>query len=243
MPVDFVLTPGADERIAARTHLDALSPGDIVVLDRGHFSFAMLHAMTTRGLHPVFRIQRNAVPAFDRFRDGDARVGFAPGHDVAGSRYVLATTLADPERYSVGDLSDLCHGRWGIEELYKVSRHLVTVDRFHGHSKRGVRHELYVHFNLIAMARLFTNHGDGLLDDAHEGDRPKMRTNFANALAMRAGSLKEMVLAQAAALADTVGRVAESILKVRSRVRPGRSYPRKSMKPVSKWHRRSKDAA
>ncbi|MCY4310224.1 MAG: hypothetical protein OXC54_02755 [Rhodospirillaceae bacterium] len=64
-----------------------------------------------------------------------------------------------------------------------------------------------------------------------------MRTNFANALAMRAGNLEEMVLT------DTVGRVAESILKVRGRIRPGRSYPRKSMKPVSKWHRRSKDAA
>ena len=271
MPVDFVLTPGADERVAARTHLDALSPGDVVVLDRGYFSFAMLHAMTARGLHPVFRIQRNSVPAFDRFRDGDrddARVRFAPGkdalrklkaagipvpdgptvlrlvrYDVAGSRYVLATTLADPGRYSVEDLADLYHGRWGIEELYKVSKHLVMVDRFHGQSERGVRQELYAHFNLIAMARLFTNHGDGLLDDAHKGDLPKMRTNFANALAMLAGSLEEMVLAQAAALADTVGRVAESILKVRSRIRPGRSYPRKSMKPVSKWNRRSKAAA
>ncbi len=117
------------------------------------------------------------------------------------------------------------------------------VGRLHGHSERGVRQELYAHFHLIAMARLFTNHGDGLLDDAHEGDRPKMRTNFANALAMRAGNLEEMVLAQAAALADTVGRVAESILKVRSRIRPERSHPRKSMKPVSKGHRRSKDAA
>ncbi len=54
---------------------------------------------------------------------------------------------------------------------------------------------------------------------------------------MLAGSLEEMVLAQAAALADTVGRVAESILKVRSRIRPGRSYPRKSMKPANKWSR------
>ena len=128
MPVDFVLTPGADERIAARTHLDALSPGDIVVLDRGHFSFAMLHAMTKRGLHPVFRIQRNAVPAFDRFRDGDARVGFAPGHDVAGSRYVLATTLADPERYSVGDLSWKMGNRRTVQGL-QAPRHGRQVPR------------------------------------------------------------------------------------------------------------------
>ncbi len=58
-----------------------------------------------------------------------------------------------------------------------------------------------------------------------------------------AGSLEEMVQARAVALADTVGRVAESILKMRSRLRPGRSHPRKSMKPVSTWNRRSKTAA
>ena len=93
------------------------------------------------------------------------------------------------------------------------------------------------------MARLFTNHGDGLLDDAHEGGLPMMRTNFANALAMLAGSPEEMVLARAAALADTVGLLAEGVVKVRIRIPPGRSYPRKSMKPVSKWNRKSKAEA
>lgn len=58
-----------------------------------------------------------------------------------------------------------------------------------------------------------------------------------------AGSLEEMALTQAVTLAGTVGRAAESILKARSRLRPGRSHPRKSMKPVSTWNRRSKAAA
>ena len=38
-PVDFSLSANADERAAARAHLDALSPGDVVVVDRGYFSF------------------------------------------------------------------------------------------------------------------------------------------------------------------------------------------------------------
>ena len=49
MPVDFILSPDTNERTAALTHLGALSPGDVVVLDRGYFSFVMLHAMTARG--------------------------------------------------------------------------------------------------------------------------------------------------------------------------------------------------
>ena len=266
MPVDFILTSNADERAAARTHLDALSPGDVVVLDRGYFSFVMLRAMIARGLHPVFRIQRNIVPAFDKFRDADrddARIAITPGkdalrklkaaglpapasptvlrlvrYDIGGTRYVLATTLTDPERYSLSDLSDLYHGRWSIEELYKISKKTIKVDKFHGKSERGVRQELYAHFNLIAMTRLFSNRGDSLLDEMKESDRPGMKTNFTNALAMLAVNLEEMVLKHNAALADTVGRMAEAILAVRARLRPGRSFPRRSRQPTGKWQRR-----
>ncbi len=165
MPADFLLTPGADERAAARAHLGALSPGDVVVFDRGYFSFVLLRDMTARGLHPVFRIQRSSAAGFDRFRDGDrddALVRITPGknalrrlkaagvpepaspivlrlvrYDIGESRCVLATTLADTERHSLKDLSDLYHGRWGIEELFKISKTTPAVEEFHGRSERG----------------------------------------------------------------------------------------------------------
>ncbi len=246
----------------------------------------MLHAMTVRGLHPVFRIQRSSAAAFNGFRDGDrddARVRITPGkealrklkaagfatpappvvlrlvrYDIADERYVLATTLDDPDRYSVADLSDLHHGRWSIEELYKTSKHVIAVDEFHGRTERGVRQEPCAHFNLIAMERLFSSQGDSLLDDMHEGDLPKRRTNFppttrsggpcarcmiSNALAMLAVNLEEMILAQTAALADAVGRMADSILAVRARLRPGRSFPRRSRKPVGKRGRKREQTA
>ena len=264
MPAGFLLTPDADERAAARARPDALPPGDAAVPGRGCLSFAMLRAMTARELHPVFRIQRRSATAFDRFRDGDsddARVRIAPGRDAArrlkaagipepdaptvlrlvrcgigSERCVPATALTDPERCSLKDLPDLCHGRWGIEELYKVSKETVKVEAFHGRSGRGVRQEPCARFSLIAMTRLFTN-------SAHGGDLPKMRTNFTNALAMLAGSLGEMILAQAGAPADAVSRVADSVLAVRARLRPGRPFPRRSGKPVRKWSRSRRQAA
>ncbi len=68
-PVDFSLSAHIDERAAARAHLEALEPGDIVVFDRGYFSFVLLYALVWRGVHPVFRIARNT--AFEHFIDGD----------------------------------------------------------------------------------------------------------------------------------------------------------------------------
>ena len=258
-PVDFDLHSHANERTAALRHLERLQPDDIVVYDRGYYSFRFLHAHAERGAHAVFRIQRNANTDFDDFMDSgedERTVSVGPpkdapkslrgvshrvrliAYEAADTRFVIATTLLDQSRHAAADLSEMYRSRLSIEELYKVSKSIVEVDQFHGRSERGVRQELYAHFNLIAMARLLSNHGDDILDEMDESDRPRMKTNFTNALAMLALNLEEMILKHAVSLADTVGRAAESILAVRARLRPGRSFPRQSRKPVGKWSRR-----
>ena len=240
IPVDFSLSADTNEQAAALAHLDALEPGDIVVFDRGYFSFALLHALIWRGAHPVFRMRRNS--GFNAFIDGDqddAVVRYTHGD----SEYVLATTLADPNRYSPDDLSDLYHGRWGVEEMFKTSKVVIAVEEFHSRTERGIRQELYAHFNLIAMTRLLSNRGDGLLEDRREVGKEKMTVNFKNGLAIMAANLEELVLMRAAALAETVTWMAERILAVRSRLRPGRSYPRQSLRPRNKWRRAVRTAA
>ena len=77
--------------------------------------------------------------------------------------------MLDRRRYRVADLSDLYHARWGIEELYKVSKQFLEVDQFHGRSERLVKQELFAHFNLIAMTRLFTNRDA----DVRQAGRPR----------------------------------------------------------------------
>ena len=56
LPLDIDLSSHGNERAAALTHLPALRPGDVVVYDRGYYSFLMLHAHAQRGLQPVFRL-------------------------------------------------------------------------------------------------------------------------------------------------------------------------------------------
>ena len=61
----------------------------------------------------------------------------------ATTTYVLGTTVLDPQRYRVADLADLYHARWGIEEMYKISKQFLEVDQFHGQRERLVKQELY----------------------------------------------------------------------------------------------------
>ena len=172
-------TPTATSARAARAHLRALVASDLVVYDRGYYSFELLCAHRQRGLQAVFRIRRKAGHALDRFIASDLTDTIAeifPGPDAlrelgrkhprtvwrpvplrlvkytcGGTEYVLGTTLLDRRRYSVTALADLYHARWGIEEMYKVSKQFLEVDQFHGRTESLVQQELWAHFNLIAM--------------------------------------------------------------------------------------------
>ncbi len=132
-------------------------------------------------------------------------------------------------------LADLYHGRWSIEELYKQ---MLAVEPFHGQSERLVRQELHAHFSLLAMTRLFATHSEGGFRS--DPGRPAMLANFRNALQTVGRNLEGLFLRYALTLGETVGQILGSLAGCRQRCRPGRSFPRVSRKPASKWRSSSK---
>ena len=67
--------------------------------------------------------------------------------------------------------------------------------------------------------------------------KPLMQTNFKYGLAAVAATIESLLLQQASALRETVARMVGEIVRCRQRLRPGRSYERRSRKPVGKWQR------
>lgn len=259
IPVDFDLFSHDDERKAALTHLEALSGNDVVVYDRGYYAWEMLHRHVTRGIHPVFRIKEKANNVFDAFiasDETDAVVAISPTAEVRkklriqkidhsirlvkyainGTSYILGTTLFDKDRYPVEDLSDLYHGRWSIEELYKISKQLMAIEEFHGRQERGVKQELFAHFVLITLTRLFSNRSEDWIDH-HRSDRgkPAMQTNFKNGLTTVARNIEALLLRQANMIRQTITEIVNDLTTCRQRLRPNRSYDRRSRKPIGKW--------
>ena len=51
--------------------------------------------------------------------------------------YVLGTTLLDAQLYPLAALAALCHGRWSVEELYKISKGLLQLERIGPHASVG----------------------------------------------------------------------------------------------------------
>ena len=69
------------------------------------------------------------------------------------------------------------------------------------------------------------------------------RVNFKHAAAAVFRNFEALALAQVEAVAETVSRIVDDVAALWQRERPGRSYPRVSRKPRSKWSRRGKVAA
>ena len=268
IPYDFDLVNHANERQCALAHLKTLDTDDVVVYDRGYFSYALLYYHLQSGVHPIFRLQKNTYLEIDAFRNSqhtDQVITLLPSKDTqrdirkqypniqfgplkmrlvkycaGGNGYCIGTTLMD-RQYTIDAFKDVYHARWGIEELYKISKDMIIVDDFHGRIERTVKQELFAHFVLITMSRLCSNESENLLSSLlnlkpEETDaKQKIQVNFKNCLATVSRHLEEIMFVPARCIKNVMDEIVCSISRYRQKTRPGRSYVRKSMKPVSKW--------
>jgi len=274
LPFDFDLVSHGNERLCAIRHLDALQNDDIVVYDRGYFSYPLLYQHHHRGIHAVFRLQESMPTVMQDFfasSQTDAEVLLYPSpphqrdirrqlpdvdivplrmrllkYEIAGATFYLGTTLvAAHQHYPLHDFVELYHARWGIEELYKVSKRIFDIEDFHARTERGVKQELFAHFVLITMNRLFANRADLELNsplistpqtptDANSLATITRKTNFKNCVHVIQRNLEELLLLQHR-LQAAVQRTFRAVVSHYQRMRPGRSFPRRSLRPDSKW--------
>jgi hypothetical protein len=278
IPYDFDLVKHNDERICAIDHLASLRAGDVVVYDRGYFSYCMLHHHLKSSIHAVFRLSEQTFTEIQKFMQSeevDKVVKVAPSqkdkkskrgikrklgiesvaplpvrllkYKVKDTTFYLATTLFDA-KYTADIFPDVYHGRWGIEELYKVSKVLIDVEDFHSQTERGVKQELYAHFALITMNRALSNQAESTLNTAHKTNSKDadgqtdvaafhmaIKVNFKNCLAAVSGRLEGLLLGSSRPLSHHVHCTMNRIASVTQKCRPGRSFERRSMKPPKKW--------
>ena len=272
LPFDFDLASHANERVSALGHLEVLQAPDIVVYDRGYFSYVLLHRHVQTGIHAIFRLHENSagpLKAFFATPQTDIEITWLPSpqirteirsqypdleivplklrllkYTIGGTLFCLGTTLLDAERYPLQEFCDVYHGRWGIEELYKVSKHIFVIEDFHSKTERGVKQEIFAHFVLVTLNRLFANRADIELNagpvSSNSGSQspspasPPRQTNFKNCIHVLERGLEELLLLQQR-IRDTAGRIFTTIIRRHQRIRPNRSFVRRSLRPETKW--------
>ena len=275
LPFDIDLVSHEDERKCALKHLAVLRMGDVVVFDRGYFSYALLYHLRRRGIDAIFRLHTAsgaAITSFINSEETDKLVSIAPPrpaeyrkkhpdievaplqirlvkYEIGGTTYCLGTTLTEPQqRYPIREFMDLYHARWGVEELYKISKRIIDVEDFHARTERGVKQEVFAHCVLITMNRLFANQADLDINDGVPVGSPaedsapeqpsrvstRLQTNFKHCIHVVRRNLEELLLVRDT-MRTVIEKALDSIIGQWRKVRPGRSYPRRSLAPERRW--------
>ncbi|OGV31387.1 MAG: hypothetical protein A3E88_02895 [Legionellales bacterium RIFCSPHIGHO2_12_FULL_35_11] len=272
IPYDFDLVSHLDERLAATEHLKTLHENDLIIYDRGYFSYAMLYTHYKKDLQAVFRLSSSSYKLIKDFMDSSDNerlisiiptsrdqkdilkkypdIEFIPlqlrliRYTINNADYFLGTNLLCEKIYSRQELSELYHSRWGVEEMYKISKLLIDVEDFHAKTELGVKQELFAHFVMITLSRIFTNGADDILLMQQKSKKPEdqnlCQTNFKNCLTTLARNLEALLLRQVEYIKESVNIILDSIVTCYQKTRPGRSYERISHKIPQKWRANKK---
>src|SRR3990167_5463019 len=199
---DFDFVPHMNERTCALEHLEILEMNDVVIFDRGYFSYLLLHEFHKKGVHVIFRLQQEGstgkqIESFIKSSKSDEIIEYVPSkkaicglkkqgyflnpipislrlikHTINGESYLYGTTLIG-EKYPTNCFLGLYHERWGIEELYKISKRVVSIEDFHSKTERRVKQEIYAHLLLINLSRFFEFDTQDSLPPMNQEDREK----------------------------------------------------------------------
>lgn len=275
---DFELVPHNDERACAIEHLRKLSENDLVIFDRGYFSYLMLHLVMEHKIQAVFRMQtgniNGKIQKFLESSHTDEIIEYTPSeavrteikkrgytvdlkpiktrlvkYTVNNESYLCITTLTDQDKYKESCFCDLYHSRWGIEELYKISKTFIDVEDFHSQTERTVKQELYGHLFLINLSRIFECDSKRMLPSVNKMDEVEtgggkvskmnekmVKINFKNCLSVVGRNLENLILAGSQLIEIWLYSTMKAVARLRQRIRPGRRYPRKSFKPKTRWN-------
>ena len=149
---------------------------------------------------------------------------------IEGQYYIFGTTLIGKE-YDKESFAKLYHSRWNIEELYKVTKEIFSIEKMHSKIERGIKQEIYAHFVLINIARLLETNGN----TDQELERGKEKINFKGLISAIERCLNEFISKTYSAVIKIIRRISKFISKLKYRVRPNRKFLRISSIPHKRW--------
>jgi len=170
LTLDAQLAPyTSSERELLYKHLEKVKEGDLLLLDRGYPSLALIFLLMAKGIHFCMRMKENwwlNVKEFSESGKQQEVVKFQlPKKDkemlkdypdmwdkqiqcrlvsieLPGvEKEILCTSLMDTEKYPVEDIAELYHYRWNEEEGYKLFKARMEVENFSGKTALAVKQD------------------------------------------------------------------------------------------------------
>ena len=179
--LDAQIAPySASERYLLYKHLEKVKPGDLLLLDRGYPSIALLFLLMAKGIGFCIRMKEDwwlSVKDFMESGERERIISFRfPNKDIKlldgypeminkeircrlvcielenGEKEVLCTSLIDMEKYQHEEFCELYHFRWGIEENYKLFKARAEVEKFSGKTALAVKQDFFAKIFMMSLS-------------------------------------------------------------------------------------------
>jgi hypothetical protein len=252
LPVDLMVSPYASsERVDVFEMLPSLEPNDLLVLDRGYPSHDVFQTLVQEGIDFLVRVPSsntfNIIDEMQRDGCGDRAFVLEPPKDSPshwrtlslravritapdGTESFFLTTLRRAE-FSRGQLSELYHMRWEVEEHFKLIKGpYIGQGQFRSKSPSGVLQEVHALVLFIAITRLCMSTAASSAGREYDSLSQKAAVLGFAAYVTRVFLAEDLDQALRS-LQDLFTR----ILRAREKKRPRRSYPRRSLQPSPGW--------
>ena len=245
------------EPVLLRGHLERIDlfAKDLLLLDRGYPSAALMYELAQRGIsfcirlpmswkeakgmceagvtdkETVFRLpakNRDLQKKYNNTSDS-VRVRMVVVVLDSGEQEVLCTSLLDKAQYPHCCFKELYHQRWVAEDAYKLLKCRVGLEVFSGKTAQAVKQDFYAKIFMMVMCAVLSFPIAEQIEKESEGKQLKhdRQINKTNALGfLRTGWITLWVHEKTALLLNAMSKVLEKSTDI---VRPGRSFERKHL--------------
>lgn len=243
------------ERDLLYHHLEKVKPGDLLLLDRGYPSVALLFLLMAKGIGFCVRMKEDwwlSVKEFMESGEKERAVSYKlPKKDREllkdypemidkeikcrlvcvelenGEKEVLCTSLTGMEQYPYEGFCELYHFRWGIEESYKLFKARAEVERFSGKTALAVKQDFFAKVFMMSLSAVLAFPIEEKVKKEYQeaGTKHPQKINRTSALSMLMGISVGLFLKK---LVKKAIAAFDSIVgQTREIVRPGRKNERK----------------
>jgi hypothetical protein len=180
LTLDAQIAPYASsERELLYKHLEKVKKGDLLLLDRGYPSLALIFLLTARGIGFCMRMKENWWLNVKEFSESGREQQFVsfrlPQKDREllkdypwmyekvikcrlvsislpnGEKEILCTSLMDRGKYPVEDIAELYHYRWNEEEGYKLFKSRMEIENFSGKTALAVKQDFFAKVFIMSL--------------------------------------------------------------------------------------------
>lgn len=245
--VNYSLEKDFNERHHFISQIKLLKPSDIIIADRGYYSKEILNVVNEHGIDCIFRLKRDLDIVKNLIKSkkkryvalvGPKKIKFhvlsykIPIMDKYSKQqsyetYYIGTTLSK-KIYPIEHIKQLYWKRWGIETNFRFAKYQVGLNNLVSKCRQFVIQDIYI-AQMIANMALYN---EILVDKYYKKSHEKINhtTNLSLTIKKMLYSLffnNESV--------KTILEILQTLLEPLLPIIKGRSYPRISKQPQSKW--------